>query len=1103
MREFKYIILLLILLFTKRATYSQAVDMMGMDVRFVTIEADSAFLKCMFYVRDFSNCSRYQGFCAGGNGGAIKNNPALNYLTTLIELNIPDAQQYLADVSLSCNNCNLPPVFPVGSLQEAVQISDTVYIPNDPPLIDGWAIEFQAVCNRDTVIDNFLMHTQNSLRSHIVLVRIFTYKINGIPVLNSSPVYYENPVYIVCAGKHTSLNAGAYDPDGDSLVFSFIEPLGTVPSLIYPLGYISPYAPVIAPGYSGNSPLPSALQNPNNTGASLNTSTGEITFTSFTTGDYEATVKVKEYRQGILLSEQIRDIRFVIINCDSINNAPEIEPLATIYDTVLAGTSICLPVMVSDNDYLDPPWNTVPQQITITASGNEFGAGYNSTTSGCSFPPCATLNPNPPMSVITGDTLNFCWQTDCNHVQAGLSSATYVFTIKARDNYCPLNAETSRMIVITVLAPPKLPSAELHCVSVDSVGQVVLNWVPATDTLNSFISYAIWRADSINGAYSAIGTVSNINSNSYFDNSANASNNQYSYFIQTLSGCNYSANSDTLSNILLHLNNNGTAELSWNPVRVPLLSSSNVYYQIYRRILPAPWQLIDSTMFLNYIDSVSACNETVCYRVEIYDSVGCVSSSNHQCSLFSDIFAPPTVLLDSVSVTSAGNAIISWHPLTTPDVIGYCIYMDNGSGFVMIDTVWGNNSSSYINLNSVACQQSECYSITAFDSCGNSSPLSEALCTINLNLFTVNCQEDISLNWNYYNDSSIDSYSIYSSVNSSPFALEQVVSPSNNMYTDTSVISGLQHCYFIRANTNNGSSTSCIRCVVAGLFEKPDYNYLRLVTVTGVHGSELRIFSDTSADINYFKILRKNSILTFDSIGFLLNNNQINQTYFDLAVNTENQAYQYKIVSIDGCGNSDTSNFGTTILLKAEAREDFVNKLVWNEYNYWTVGVQKYVVSRYLDGVFNSDIEVINLGSPFYEYLDDVSEFYDSNGEICYLIKAIENENDSITQTQDTSISNIVCVQQLPHIFIPNAFHPGGLNNVFFPVIYFGNITEYNLMIFTRWGEQIFESSTVSNGWDGTYKENPVQQGVYVYRLMFKNNNGDLISKIGSVTLVR
>lgn len=88
--------------------------------------------------------------------------------------------------------------------------------------------------------------------------------------------------------------------------------------------------------------------------------------------------------------------------------------------------------------------------------------------------------------------------------------------------------------------------------------------------------------------------------------------------------------------------------------------------------------------------------------------------------------------------------------------------------------------------------------------------------------------------------------------------------------------------------------------------------------------------------------------------------------------------------------------------------------------------------------------------------------------------------------------------------FIPNSFTPNGdnSNEIFRP--YFPDFVEYTLGIFDRWGNVIYQSTSVDGSWDGMLDKKPVLPGVYVYRLAFRlPNDQKQIVKTGSVTLLR
>lgn len=95
---------------------------------------------------------------------------------------------------------------------------------------------------------------------------------------------------------------------------------------------------------------------------------------------------------------------------------------------------------------------------------------------------------------------------------------------------------------------------------------------------------------------------------------------------------------------------------------------------------------------------------------------------------------------------------------------------------------------------------------------------------------------------------------------------------------------------------------------------------------------------------------------------------------------------------------------------------------------------------------------------------------------------------------------------------VPNAFTPsrGGQgtgsdkaqdNDFFRPIV--NGASQYNLKIFNRWGELLFESNDKDTGWDGYYKGELMPMGVYVFRLEIVYENGRREVKLGDVTLVR
>ncbi len=134
-------------------------------------------------------------------------------------------------------------------------------------------------------------------------------------------------------------------------------------------------------------------------------------------------------------------------------------------------------------------------------------------------------------------------------------------------------------------------------------------------------------------------------------------------------------------------------------------------------------------------------------------------------------------------------------------------------------------------------------------------------------------------------------------------------------------------------------------------------------------------------------------------------------------------------------------------------------------------------------------------------YPPGIEHRYETLGDFC--ARLIVN---TIHQCRDTTE---VCVSIKPEttFYIPNAFTPTGDkdNEIFYS--YGINILEFNMQIYDRWGERIYESNNMKEGWNGRYQNDPgkplVQEGVYVYRVVYSDLMQRTKQLVGTVTVVR
>ncbi len=120
----------------------------------------------------------------------------------------------------------------------------------------------------------------------------------------------------------------------------------------------------------------------------------------------------------------------------------------------------------------------------------------------------------------------------------------------------------------------------------------------------------------------------------------------------------------------------------------------------------------------------------------------------------------------------------------------------------------------------------------------------------------------------------------------------------------------------------------------------------------------------------------------------------------------------------------------------------------------------------------------------------------------------------------DTLSQQVVAKQggqtKVPNAFTPNPAGPSGglsgggsgsggagsFNDVFLPIV--KGVEEFNMQIFDRWGNLIFESNSANQGWDGYDRNgNILPSGVYVYKLTLRLSDGQRTTQIGDITMIR
>ena len=201
---------------------------------------------------------------------------------------------------------------------------------------------------------------------------------------------------------------------------------------------------------------------------------------------------------------------------------------------------------------------------------------------------------------------------------------------------------------------------------------------------------------------------------------------------------------------------------------------------------------------------------------------------------------------------------------------------------------------------------------------------------------------------------------------------------------------------------------------------------------------------------------------------------------------------------------------GLVFILVVDAQSEAIqNVLFWNEYEGWDSTVAYYNIYRGINGnganTLFATVPPANDGK-LNKYVDNVFDNTYAVGDYCYRIEAVQGSINPAYEpviSSATSNSNEVCVTQQPKFYVPNAFTPGGLNNLFIPQGQFFDFTLFEMVIYNRWGELVYETRDINKGWDGTKDGNVVQVGSYVYMIRFVDADGKEHRRKGTVTVLK
>lgn len=160
--------------------------------------------------------------------------------------------------------------------------------------------------------------------------------------------------------------------------------------------------------------------------------------------------------------------------------------------------------------------------------------------------------------------------------------------------------------------------------------------------------------------------------------------------------------------------------------------------------------------------------------------------------------------------------------------------------------------------------------------------------------------------------------------------------------------------------------------------------------------------------------------------------------------------------------------------------------------------------------VVGQPLELNAVGATFFQWFPST---YLNNANIPNPVAIFDGSTDRFSYVLSTTTPegcigldtiSVRIFRTAPEIFVPTAFTPNrnGLNDVFRPITA-GISTLHYFRVYNRWGQLLYSTSVLKEGWDGTFKGREQPPDTYVWTVSGTDFTGRTITKKGTVVLIR
>jgi gliding motility-associated-like protein len=477
-------------------------------------------------------------------------------------------------------------------------------------------------------------------------------------------------------------------------------------------------------------------------------------------------------------------------------------------------------------------------------------------------------------------------------------------------------------------------------------------------------------------------------------------------------------------------------------------------------------------------------------------------SAFSQADCVTDPPSPP--VLTSVTVQpETGNTLFTWTLSPSSGIAAYILYSyKNGDGLA-IDTIWDPAATSY-SLSSTATKYfSVSYVVAAMRMPRCTSIFSNVLTSIFEGATIDTCLKKIIVSWNSYSSVPIkvNSYTVLFSINGGNYTATQEFDAAVTSFTLNDFDINVEYCFIVHANLDGGAFSSSNRsCLSTGMQRPPQWINADGASVNSDGKVDLSFTIDPLSEIRHFRLERKSG--PDDQFQQISEPTSVNGSviYTDNQANTNTINY-YRLSAINSCNLPVmVSNIASNIVLSSEmSGNDIVLK--WNPYRTWLGDIESYKL--FVNSGKGYEEKVVIAATDSIYVLGYKQIMYDiSIEDVCFYLTSAERFNPYGISGQSKSSES--CISLIEIITVPNLFTPDNdlKNDLFKPVLSFSPL-EYHLIISNRPGKIIFETRDYLQEWDGTLRGDQQPEGVYIWFLKLTTPSGKVLSRTGTITLIR